>query len=1148
MAAGESAGPRAPDYRLVPAASPASVLRALPLPVLLALFGLPTLVGCVESRPLPDVGDCAVYPSGSYEYGQIGIGTCLAAPADIVPLDTDGQFAVVNANAWSDFTGGSVTVVDLGNVDTSLGRQTMTGIGATAVDLPSFSGAGALLEDGVLAVTNRLSEGARTREAEDDVYFVDLSDPAAPALAEGLTESGSSIGVGYDPNAIVYDPATHIGYVLDRTAHQITMLDMAARPVAIIPPGGDASVDGYPFDDVDGSGSRASFAALENADGTSLSPTAWELRWEPGTIRAWRPSTSRSPGLSRITGNGEGAWTATPGDPDVPGNGLGDLNDPFFFLDLDNVPHLLYIDDDSGGIDVLDGDSSMITSWTTADPLLATEANGSELVLGGPTLYQQSGLWSLFYDAGDGQTQFIAAATSTDGADYTREGAVVSLDGASLTDPFVLYDASSERYRMWFTVDDGADGVPDGIGEAWSDDLVSWTMSDSRFEPAGGAQSPAVTWLAGQFHMLYTVPGLPPIVAEATSVDGTTWTPKGKAFETTGLDRANTRVAVQGTDESTFSILGANDQVFDVALTPGDEIQNPVDGFTLRVAAGQRLDPDDAGDYSAGGVQLDCWVGSEAYVTLTDADGVQSIGRGSLVGDTFSLETEPVLQAPSTLEGLSHAVVVDEGSQLRMYVAGTSNGLTSVYSATSVDDGTVWTLDETPVLAPGADWESVGTIPGSAVVLDDGTLQLWYTGTDGGNPKIGLAESTDGITFTRVSGADDAWMLNAGGPGDWDDSGVQDPMAQVDSDGVVHLWFAGSDGNQWSLGYAEDADGLDGSGGFQLSTNIDEETRAIMSPTDGSFGVSDLVRPVTVPTNGGWTLWYTGLDVGVGRSGRAILHEPDRAWRDAAMPTRADTWGFVVQPEDTAQAIDLDVTVEGTSLAPVRGCSALARDDVRGFLYVTCKLLPEIFVVDIRDDTDTDQGGTFVDLNYLDVESVIVVETSTGGSAGPRAAVVDNEHGWLWTVSDTPSSLIAFDLSMLVDDEDIELVHDSIVSMLPLPIGNTRDEGVNTQADVGPGQLAMHPDGHHLFVTNFNDNSVSCYDLSVGTAGTLVGEATEVGENPYAIALTPDGTRGLVGNYSGEVEGTATHSTLFVLDTDPESPTFMQPLTWLVNK
>lgn len=1116
------------------------------------LAGLgPGFAGCIVSRPLPDVGDCAEYPSGTYEYGQIGIGTCLAAPADIIPLETDGQFAVVNANAWGDYLGGSVVVIDLANVDTSLGRQTMTQIGATAVDLPSLSGAAALVDTGLLAVTNRLSEGARTREQEDDVWFVDVSDPAAPALASGVTESGSSIGVGYDPNAIAYDPDTQLAYVLDRTSHQITILDTGARPVAIVPPGGEATVDAYPFVDVDNSGSRATFARLETVEATSLSPTAWTMEWNPGTIRAWKPSVGRSAGLSRESSNGEGLWTATPGDPDVAVTEVGRVTDPFFTLGLDSVPHIVYIDPESGGIGTLTGSVSLLTSWAEADPLLATEANGSELVLGGPTLIQESGLWTLFYDAGDGQTQFIARADSTDGARYDRDGAVVSIEGASLTDPFVLFDAASDQYRMWYTVDDGADGVGDAIGEAYSDDLVTWTVTESRFSPARGVHSPAITWVGGRFHMLYTVPGLAPFVGEATSADGTAWEVEGAAFALNPVGGGDTRIAVQGLDEGAFSLTGPNDEAFDLAITPGDEIEDPVDGWVIRVAAGQRLDPEDAGDWSAGGVQLDCWLHDEAYVTLIDADGVGSIGRALLDESTGAvvLEAEPVLRvADDAIEGLSHAVVYDDGGELRMFVAGTAGGLTSVYTATSADAGATWAMDAVPVLSPSVDWDSVGTLPGSVVVLSDGTIQLWYTGTDGDNPKIGLAESTDGVTFTRIAGPEDDWMLDSGGPGDWDDSGVKDPMAQVDDDGVVHLWFAGSDGNQWHLGYAQDADGIDASGGFEESVDVEGSSRSIMDPVNGSFGVADLVRPVTVPDGDRWALWYTGIDEGIGRSGRALLGAPDRAWRDPALPTRSDTWGFVAQPANEEEAIDLDVTIEGSTLAPVRGCASLVRDEDRGFLYVTCKLEPYIFVVDVRDDTDTDDGGTFIDLNYLQVETVIVVSTSTGGAAGPRGAIIDPARDWLWTISNTPSSLIAFDLAEVVDDVDIEFLYDDMIAMLPLPRGNARDEGVNTEADVGPGQLLLHPDDHHLFITNFNDNSVSCYDLSVGALGTLVGETTEIGENPYAMALTADGSRALIGNYSGEVTGTSTNSTLVVLDTDPESDTFMEPLTWLVNK
>ena len=45
--------------------------------VFAALFVGP---GCLESLSSPTVGECAVYPKGVYDYGEIGIGSCLAGP------------------------------------------------------------------------------------------------------------------------------------------------------------------------------------------------------------------------------------------------------------------------------------------------------------------------------------------------------------------------------------------------------------------------------------------------------------------------------------------------------------------------------------------------------------------------------------------------------------------------------------------------------------------------------------------------------------------------------------------------------------------------------------------------------------------------------------------------------------------------------------------------------------------------------------------------------------------------------------------------------------------------------------------------------------------------------------------------------------
>ncbi len=61
-------------------------------------------------------------------------------------------------------------------------------------------------------------------------------------------------------------------------------------------------------------------------------------------------------------------------------------------------------------------------------------------------------------------------------------------------------------------------------------------------------------------------------------------------------------------------------------------------------------------------------------------------------------------------------------------------------------------VSETPVISPqGEGWESAGTFNPS-VVLRDGTIVMLYRAQDkGGTSRLGYAESTDGIHFTRRS-------------------------------------------------------------------------------------------------------------------------------------------------------------------------------------------------------------------------------------------------------------------------------------------------------------------------------------------------------------------------------------------------------------
>lgn len=1103
------------------------------------------LSACARETPLPFVGDCAEYPEGVYEYGQIGIGTCLAGPVDMVLLDGDGVLAVANANPWKDFTGGSALFLDLTLVDEGVGRNLVTDLAPVAVDLPAFTGAMALAPDrDLLAVTNRLSEDARTREESDQVWLLDVSDPRAPALADVGTDGGSTVAVGFDPAGIHYEADAGLAFVVNRTSHDVSILDLAATPVEVVPPGGDGHLDGWDFDDVDASGSTAAFVTLEVPEEPGEAGAhSWTLRWNVGTVRAWVPVEG---GLHRVTGNGAGTWADSAIDLELDvENADGDVAevlDPAFLLDDVGgalVARLYFVDGDTIRTATASG---TLEDWVFGDEVLAARADAWDAVVGGPSPVLADDVWHLFYDGGDGTTQAIGVARSADGTTFERDdAAVVAVDGVSLTDPTVLWDGQTDQWRMWFARDDGA------LGQAVSDDLYAWEVLDTTFAPATGAWAPSVSRWNGVFHLLYTTLATDGTwaLAEATSVDGYTWEDAGTPFALDATAAAATEppgLAIQVTTEEAFRAQDDEGEVLGISIVPGDTVGDGDETWRLRVAVGFVAGPEDAGAES---VELGSIVGDVAYVTVTDADGVGRIALGSRVGDDLLLDADVVLDpADVGADSLRAPVVAETADGFVMYFARTDGAVTSIGRATSAD-GLAWEADADTILSPDADWESVGIEPGSVQVLDDGTLRLWYAGNDGDRWRVGAADSTDGVSFARLAGASYAWQFDAGTPGTWHDSGVRHPWVVRDGD-VDRMWFSGFDGDAWRIGYAERTGDAD----FAVAMDADETPRAVLGVAV-SFGVDDVQRPVALATDGGWEIWYTGVDADVGRIGRAVAADPDRLHRDLRLPTLDDTWGFTSVPAEDEDAIALDLTMDGATLSG-RGCSALASDQARGFLYVGCKLSPWMYVIDVRDDS----SGTFEDLNYLDVEAAIWVETSTnactdldsGQCSGMRSLLLDETRGWLWGLSDEPEAVYAIDVAAIPDDASPELVREEVLAMLPLPRSGERDEGVNTQAYVGPSQMALHPDGRHLFVTNFNDNSVSVFDLGLGAGGTLIGEARDLGENPYAIRIAADGLRAYVGFYSGEVSEGATSSTIGLLDADPASATFLQPITWIVNK
>lgn len=1061
----------------------------------------------------------------------------------------DGSVAVVNANPFGDFTGGSLLTFHPDALPAGEGRALVSALDPQAVDLPSFGAKAAAIDGGrTLVIPSRYSGDGRTREVMDDVWFVDVSDPSAPALDERWGDGGASLPVGYDPNAVVYDPDSAIAYVVNRTGHDLTLLDVSAAPAVSLPPGGPGRLTPDAFVDADDSGSRATFVSLEATDPAVIEDQHWSLEWNVATVRAW---VADGEGVSRVTGNGEDLWvrSGTEYDFDVEGSGgaFEAVREPNFFLGDDDRAWMTFTD--QGAIKVAfagnlgDGETSLVTWAAAAEPLLEGSVDGWDTAVGGPALVEADDAYYLFYDGGDGDGRAIGVAVSVDGgATFVRRPEPV-LDPAEggYESPFVFFDGQAERWRMFFTV---VDGDAWSIGQAWSDDLLTWTESAERFAPAGGAASPALGYYGGRFHLFYVTRALRPEVWEATSVDGLDWQVEGPAFALGTLAAGQRpRIALQSVPEGNFSLVDPEGQPLPTLLTAGGELVDATNGWKVRVAVGQGLDPEDVGEAAEGGVELGAIHDGEAFLTFLDADGVGTIGVAS-VGEGRALTVDdpaPILApfADWNADGVTSPVVAEVDGERVMWFAGEADGVLRIGRAVEGPSG--WTPDPSPVFEPLDDWESLGVVPSSAFVAEDGTLHLFYTGSDGDNYRVGEATSTDGVSFTRVPGVNDPWTFEAGPSGDWHDGGVRDAFVRR-VDGVDQMWFAGFDGGNWQIGQAQRTDA-----GWDVSDDAAGTPRPVLRLPDAVFGRGGLLRPVVADDGGRDVLWYTGFDGGVGRVGAARLDAPDRAWRDLRLPSLADTWGFTSIPEDDAERLSLDIEYASGAELTALGCADLTVDPERGFVYVACTLSPYVYVVDVRDDSD----GVFLDLNYLDLEAVLFLETATNASGstrpGMRQLLVDPERDWLWGLAWYPESVVAFDLARIEDDADIDQVNAGIVAMLPLP-SRSRDEGVDTGEAVGPGQMVLHPDGRHLFVTNFNDNSLAVYDLGAGAPATLVGLTDALGENPYALAISPDGTQVVVANYLGEVVDDAAQGSLVFLDADPDSPTFLDPLTWVVNR
>ncbi|MBA2319961.1 MAG: exo-alpha-sialidase, partial [Deltaproteobacteria bacterium] len=631
------------------------------LPLLLVL-----LPACVRTVPLgPDPGACAVLPEeGAYSWGEIGIGNCLAGPADIRFIERDGEtwLAVTNADPYRGFSSGSLLLIDWNSLDLTVEKNLLpapdgrddTSVVAHAVALDSFAGDVGYLPGRELAIVpTRLSEESDSRVALDVARILDLDDLSAPAPWAVDDE----IQLRDDPQLVVVDEAAELAYVGNLTDHSVNVIDWSADRVAVegdAIPAGDpcdgecalALVDVAPIAALDGGrlidageDSYAEIANLLVEEIDLLLDDSWTLSWVDGTFRIWAEEDVRD-GDGELTGvHGLVRWTSGTSDAGFDPSALGvelgpfldiaTVEDPYFVLEA-GIPSLWFAD--AGRIRKAQS-TGAASDWTVVEGDIALEPVPAAPFLGGPSVVLVAEVLTVFYDQREasGGDATIGRTSSSDGVTFQLDDPTPTLDPAdvpgfaSFEHPFVFVDPVANRYRMWLS--------GRAIDGSWSillsesEDGLTWGTPETVLSAAEDLAAPTVQYLNGRYVMwMSSGDGEAWSVASAWSYDGRNWTvPEILFTPDLGYDPLDPpRPAVQGDLTAGWSVEGANLGIQPIVAFSGAHVG--LVGLGFEVASGHEFSNDLLGRRDAArGMLPGAVVDGLMYVT-----GVQPNGRSNL--------------------------------------------------------------------------------------------------------------------------------------------------------------------------------------------------------------------------------------------------------------------------------------------------------------------------------------------------------------------------------------------------------------------------------------------------------------------------------------------------------------------------------------
>ena len=1201
-----------------------STTKTITYGLLAGLLGL-LAAGCVLDEPSPYLGECAEPPGDSlgWEFGQIGIGTCIASPSDLRvrpdPLDPDNYFLILaNSNARSIFSGSSLLSIDASSIDLTCPENGLHELSATALTMQEFVGRMDFDPASGLALVSNRHTGSFEGDLTDALFVVDASDPRALAFSDlGPRQTGPYrwIRTGADPWSVRIDPTSGRAWVLELTPHTVSAVDLVSDPLTWVDMHGERSVGDPTFEDPDGSGSAPDFDLLGVNDDLLADETV-TLTYVAGTTRLYYGAPDELGAWSVYqadSGDGVTFVEAAGGpvvrpSPDWTVLGLGSAA----VARIDGVLTGLVSGADASGV-------RSIGRINAPDHALDWNVGSAPIIEPLAGAFDQDGVadpdfvltddrYSVYWSGGAGLGHTIGRAAGTALGSVARagdsslgdDGAVLvpsdsGWDATSVHAPAIVVHGASGESLLFYAghADDGAaaDEVPIGlsIGLARSDNGREFTreeggpLGDSRVLLPGdadewddeGVAAPTVFFSDGRFQMWYQgFDGVQWQTGRATSIDAKNWAKDTRnpvfdgVVDSDGLPRR--AFAFKASPGGYYRVEGdVTGQVPAVAFegTAFDSLASPI---LFTVVGGQALGRGDDGtiDDSGAGSPGPVGDGDVLYVArqgsarrlaaATDVDGagLQRLGGVTITGLTGSLAGLTGADPSVSLQGVDAAALgdgllagfhVDDGIVLVAGDLDAGLSLAATVDGPALVRGTAGEFDDEGVRSP-------------SLVLDgpDGDQRMYYEGLDGDARRIGLATSSDGVTWERQG-----LVLDRGAAGAWDDAWVGMPTVVYDGAGW-HLWYVGSDGTRLRVGYASSTDGLT----WQRHTDDDGISTPVFSGAGLSFAGDDVIHPAArlLADGGGFEMWFEGRTDGISRIGRARSSD-GISWTAVTNATTAgDRFVLTTRAGDdsTSSAIELGDDRDGNStvdgyLVHGAGAAEMILDPTGRYGIVSNKRAPDLIVIDLHDDSTDD----WTDSNYGAIE-VVVRLSQRHGMVGMRDMEFDAD-GQLWALLAplvSPGSTVDFarfgseglvridwDSVMAGGDRAVaELLFDDVVdTYMPLARGIEEDAGYPTEVSVGPAALQLSADGSRAYVVNFNGNSLYIVDLNAGARGAVIAIVDTLDENPFEVALAPDEKLAYVANYYGVGDVPVQHSTVQVVDIDEDSPTFGRVLTRLNN-